>query len=279
VGVRVVTDSSAVVPRAWVDSFRLHMIPLQIAWADGTVMDHDPPYSEVVDELSRRPPPLTAAPSPGIFAETFEQLLAEDDAILVVTPPTEFSTTFQSATLAARNVEGERIRVLDGRTAAAGQGIVAAEAARAATSEATLDQVCDRALAVASRVEIWATLTSLDRLRRSGRVPSIAAVGAGALHLQPIVRYAGGNPSPVAVTRNARRATDRILRAWESSIPSADRSLRALAFHCARGEEADALHDRVRARVPGAEAQVVEVPASLAAHTGPGLLGLAWHWD
>jgi hypothetical protein len=32
-------------------------------------------------------------------------------------------------------------------------------------------------------------------------------------------------------------------------------------------------------RAPGAKIAAVEVSAGLAAHTGPGLLGLAWFWE
>ena len=55
--------------------------------------------------------------------------------------------------------------------------------------------------------------------------------------------------------------------------------LRLVAFHCEREDEAATLVSRVIGHVPGAEAHVVPVTASLAAHTGPGLLGLAWLWD
>jgi len=277
--VRVVTDSSAVLPRPWVESLPLDVVALQLAWPDGRTLQGDPPYTEVSDEVLRRTPPSTAAPSPGAFAELFERLLADGHDVLTVTPPSEFSTTFSGATLAARNIGGERIRVLDSRTAAAGQGIVAGEAARRAASPgATLDDVCDAALRAASRTEIWATLVHLDYLRRSGRVPAIAAVGAGALRLQPVVRYAGGSPTPVGVTRSAARGAERVLQAWERSVLPG-RSLRLIAFHCERGDEAVSLSARVLERAPGADAHVVAVPASLAAHVGPGLVGLAWVWD
>ncbi len=169
--------------------------------------------------------------------------------------------------------------MLDGRTAAAGQGIVAAEAARrAASADCTMDEACDAALRAASHTEIWATLAQLEYLRRSGRVPAIAAIGAGALRLQPVVRYAGGNPTPVGVTRSAVRGTERLLRAWERSV-LAGGHVRIVAFHCERSDEAAYLVSRVLEHVPGAEAHVVAVTASLAAHTGPGLLGLAWLWE
>ena len=276
--VRVITDSSAVMPRAWVESSGVHILPLQMAWEDGEVVEGDLDFAELTAQLDRgRPPPKTAAPSPGQYQELYEELLASNDALLVISPPTELSMTYSSATLAARDFS-DRVRVFDARTAAGGQGLVAVEAARDAADGNDLGAVLARAQLVASRMQIWATLEQLEYLRRSGRVPAIAAIGAEALRLQPIVRYSGGSPSLAGVTRNATRGAERLFSAWERSRDRGTQ-LHLIAFHSARGSEAGDLRRRVLDRVPGAETEVVEVPASMGAHTGPGLLGLAWFWD
>jgi DegV family protein with EDD domain len=276
--VRVITDTSAVMPRAWAESSGVHVLPLQMAWEDGEVVEGDLDFAELAAQLQRgRPPPKTAAPSPGQYQELYEELLASHDALLVISPPTELSMTYSSATLAARDFS-DRVRVFDARTAAGGQGLVAVEAARDAADGNDLGGVLARAQLVAARMQIWATLEQLDYLRRSGRVPAIAAIGAEALRLQPIVRYSGGSPSLAGVTRNATRGAERLFSAWERSRDRGTQ-LHLIAFHSARGDEAGDLRRRVTDRVPGAETEVVEVPASMGAHTGPGLLGLAWFWD
>lgn len=280
----VVIDSSAVLPPAWREPLPIHVVPLEVAWPDGSVERGDRTFADVEARLSAGSPPKTGAPSPGSYEELYEELLQTAAGVLVVCPASELSTTFQSATLAARQRTDDRVRVLDAKTAAAGQGIVASEAARVAVHGGDLEVVCSRALEVASRMQVWATLSQLDFLRRSGRLPAIAAIaarGTGALHLHPIVRYAGSSPTPVSVARSDVRAASRLYRAWERSIPPAvgGAALRAVAFHSGRQADADGIVARIRERAPGAEVDGAEVTASLAAHTGPGLLGLAWFWD
>jgi DegV family protein with EDD domain len=125
VSVRVVTDSSAVIPQPWIDAYPLHIVPLQIAWDDGEVAE-DGPYAALAARLARgRQAPKTSAPSPGMFEQLFRELLEQHESLLVVCPPAELSMTVGSATLAARSAGEGRVRVIDGRTAAAGQGIVA----------------------------------------------------------------------------------------------------------------------------------------------------------
>lgn len=277
--VRIITDSSAVMPAHWREGLPLHIVSLQMAWPSGDVSEGDAPYAELAARLERgERPPKTAAPSPGAFEELFTRLLDDDDALVVVCPASELSTTYGSAVLAARNAGSDRVFVVDAKTAAAGQGIVAIEGARIAAAGGDVEGVLARALDVASRVQIWASLRQLEFLRHSGRLPAVAALGAGALGLQPIVRYAGGTPAPVGVTRSAARAAERLFRAWSRSIDG-QRRLQLIAFHSDREQEARTLDDRVRERVPGAKTAVVEVAASMGSHVGPGLLGLAWLWE
>jgi DegV family protein with EDD domain len=278
--VRVVTDSSAVMPPEWVEMFGVHVVSLELAWPDGSLSRGDVPYSVVAERLAAGvKPPTTGAPSPGTYESIFDDARASGERVVVLCPSAELSSTYRSALLAARGLDSsDDVRVIDTQTAAAGQGIVALEAARAASAGRDLEAVVERALSVSRRTKIWATLLQLEFLRRSGRIPAIAAMGAGALRLEPIVRYTQGSPSLAGVVRSARAGSERIFREWERTLVGST-SLRFVAFHSARETEAVDARDRVLERVPTADAIAVEVPAALAAHTGPGLLGLAWFWD
>jgi DegV family protein with EDD domain len=281
--VRVVTDSSAVLPEGWIDAYGIHVVSLELAWPDGSLSRGDVPYSMVAERLAAgamrsERPPTTGAPSPGTYETIFDHALASGERVIVLTPSAELSSTYRSAELAARAAPSDHIRVIDTQTAAAGQGIVAVEAARAAAAGHDLDAVVERALSVSRRTQIWATLLQLEFLRRSGRIPAVAALGAGALRLEPVVRYTQGSPSLVGVVRSPRTGFERIFREWERTFVEAT-PLRFVAFHSAREAEANDACERVVRRIPSADAVAIEVPAALAAHTGPGLIGLAWFWD
>ena len=256
------------------------MIDLDLAWSDGSLSRGDVPYSLVAERLSAAAkPPTTGAPSPGTYERVFDDAIASGDRVVVLCPSAELSSTYRSALIAARaNGSSDSIKVVDTETAAAGQAIVAVEAARAAAAGRDLDAVVDRALSVSRRTAIWATLQQLEFLRRSGRIPAIAALGAGALRLQPVVKYTSGSPSLTGVVRSPRAGFERIVREWERTFIG-NTPLRFVAFHSARETEALEAVQRVTERVPNADAVAIEVPAALAAHTGPGLIGVAWYWD
>lgn len=274
--VAVLTDPSAVVPS--LGALPVTRVPIEIAWADGHLEAGDQPYSAIADRLrSEAQAPTTGAPSPGTFAQLIGDLLATNDGVLVICPPKDLSTTINSAVIAAREFDAGRVDVMDANTAAGGQGLVVAEAAAAAAAGLSLVEVRARADAVSERVKVWATLAQMAYMKRSGRLPSIAAIGADALKIQPLVRYTGSSPAPVGVVRSTERATEKILGAWERTI--VDAPLRALAFHSDRADDAAVMGAEIARRIPDADVEAVEVTAALASHTGPGLLGLAWFWD
>lgn len=275
--VRIVTDSSAVLPKAWLERYRIEVVPLTISFNGESFSNGDMPYEEFARRLEETDiAPTTSAPSPGEYERAYERLLAEADALVVITPPAGLSATHRNATLAAQVVGSERVAVLDSRSAAAGEGLVALEAARAADEGADLESVVRRADAVAGRVLVYATLERLEYLKRSGRVPSVAAFATEALHLHPMFKFADGSPSPAGVVRGARRAKDKLLDAWSGSLPEAPGRTHTLVFHSSRADEAEALRQELLERDPAAETDVVQITAAMAAHIGPGMLGLAW---
>ena len=263
-------------PAAWIEHHRIEVVPLMLSWDGEALRNGDLPYAEFERRIAEdNSTPTTSAPSPGEYESAYRRL--GDADIVVLTPPAELSVTFSNATLAAQAVDADRIRVLDSRSAAAGQGLIARAAAEAADADGDLDAVTQRVHFVAARVQLWATLERLDYLKRSGRVPAVAAYATGALDLHPVFRFVDGSPSAVGAARGARRAADRVFKAWRSSAHSADERAHVLAFHGSRADEAVALRDR--ALEAGADAEFVEITAAMAAHLGPGVLGLAWWWE
>lgn len=280
--VRIVTDSTAVLPTAMIEQLRIAVAPLTIMWDDVSYRDGvDISYERFAELVEHEgTAPKTSAPSPGEYAATYEQVLADGaDGIVVVTPPAELSVTHSNATLAAQLAGEDRVTVVDSRSAAAGQGLVVLEAARAASAGAGLEAVASRTRHVLARVGLVATLERLDYLRRSGRVPAVAVYATDALHLHPVFRFVDGSPTAMGAARGGRRAADRIVAEWEKSRPDDAARCHIAVFHSSRAEHAGELRARLEEASPGAETFVVEATAAMGAHLGPGALGVAWWWE
>jgi DegV family protein with EDD domain len=219
----------------------------------------------------------TSGPTPGEFAQAIE---AADDGqgVVVVTLAHEMSSTHDSARLAASLYDDDKVRLLDTETAAGAEGLVALAAARAAAAGAGIDDVAAAATRAIDGVRLVATLPSLDHLARGGRVPGAAAWAGRAFGVNPLFEFRSGHAHPLRPAIGRAHAYERVVAQWSRTVqPEAD--LHAAVMHALDPVAAEQLLEAVRAKVRPATCFVGSFSPVMVAHTGPGLVGMAWWWD
>lgn len=244
----------------------------------------------------------TSQPPPAAFAAAYERAAAAGAREIVsVHLSGELSGTVRAARLAA-DASPIPVHVVDSRTAGMALGFAAVEAARVAALPATppeptgrlaavrswwqdrhhVDPVPPTAAEVATRAHrtaesarVWFLVDSLDHLRRGGRLSAPAAALGTMLGLRPILTVSDGGVTLLERVRTRRAGRDRLV-----ALAVADASARALArvavHHLGQPELAQALVDELTTALGDrlAEAVVSEAGAVLAAHAGPGVLGI-----
>jgi DegV family protein with EDD domain len=192
------------------------------------------------------------------------------------------SATYRSASLAARLAGGGRVRVVDTGSAAGGEGLVVLAAARAAAAGRPLDAVEQAARRAAAAVRLVAAVAGFDRLVRSGRVPALAGWAGERLGVQPLFAFSGGSVRPLRPAANRSAALARLLRLLVDDVRRAGTpppAVHVAVLHAGAAGEAGGLLERVAALTDPATAFVAEFSTVMVAHTGPGLIGLAWRCE
>jgi DegV family protein with EDD domain len=241
----------------------------------------EPEGRRSLEELVVQDNVSTSAPTPGEFEHAIKDTSRASDGVLVLTIAGSMSATYQSAVVAAQAVGGE-VRVVDTATAGGAEALVVLAAADAAGSGASLDDVEARALAVIERVRLVATISSLDHLVRSGRVPGIAGWAGRRLNINPLFEFRGGAVRRLRPALSREAALDRIVQLVRRDAPLAgDRPnrLHVAALHALARDVADDLLGRITETEEVATAFVGEFGPVMVVHTGPGLAGLAWWWE
>jgi DegV family protein with EDD domain len=223
----------------------------------------------------------TSGPAPGELAEAIAGA-DNGDGVVVLTISRNMSGVYQAAVVAAGTLEGGKVAVVDTRTAAGAEGLVVLAAARAARAGLPLSRVVPVAREAAAGTRLLATLPSLEHLARSGRVPGAAAWGARWLGLDPVFEFRAGRVHPMLPARGRELACRRIVAelARDAGRRSAGgASLHVAAMHALEpGVARDMLAD-VGGRARPAAAFTGSFSPVMVAHTGPGLVGLAWLWQ
>jgi DegV family protein with EDD domain len=156
-----------------------------------------------------------------------------------------------------------------------GQGFVVMAAARAAARGASLDEVLHRAEEMASKVNMLFTLDTFEYLHRGGRIGGAAALVGSLLRIRPVLYLADGHVAVFCRPRTKRRAVRTILRQIEAEASTGP--LHAAVLHADAPAEAEEARNAIADSFNCVELYGAEFTPVMGAHTGPGLLGVAFY--
>ncbi len=275
----VVTDSTASLPPELVERHGIRVVPLYVVFGG----DRPVPENEITDypaffeELrSAEKLPTTSQPSVGDFNAAFEPLLAEGHEIVSVHISGGLSGTPEAARQAKAGLErngggGERIEVVDSYTAAGGLGFMALAAAHAAEQGANVSEVAERVAEARRELKMWFAVDTLEFLKRGGRIGAASAWIGSTLKVKPILTVEN-EMMPVERVRTASRAFERLVDYGRQRHESGADAWSAQ--HINAPDQCARLVERGTEVFGCPPTLVSEIGPVLAAHTGPGLLGL-----
>lgn len=282
--IAVVTESIACLPPETVDRLGITVIPIPFEYAGRSYLDGVNISPGEFGRMLRKdlPPPVTSAPSPGVYKEVFCRLAGDGYDVLCVSPSAAVTRMGKAAEqgrdLARENGVESRIEVVDSGTAAMAQGFLSLEAARQAANSKGMSEILVRTFRLRDRVSLLVTLDTLDYLKQTSRVPGLGTLLDKVLQIKPIIRMSQGKARPLEIPRSRRRSKQRLLDLTEKHLKG-DGPLHVAVQHTAAPEEAEELRDTVAERFGPEELLVAEFSPVMGSYAGPGLLGLAFYED
>ncbi len=127
------------------------------------------------------------------YGAFFKPFLSDYDAVIHICLGSGFSSCFQNARAASRDMPG--VFVIDSMNLSTGHGHVVMEACALARDSKSMEDVqkaCETLDDIAGRVEASFLLDRLDYMAKGGRCSSVAALGANILKLKPCIEVVGG---------------------------------------------------------------------------------------
>ncbi len=274
----VVCDTTAYLPTDLVAARDIKTISLYVSVDDvqqkeSEISDFDEFYERLRASESGA---TTSQPSVGDFIEVYEPLLGEGREVVSIHISAGISGTFEAAGQAReRLIEedkgGERLHLMDSRTAAGGMGLCALGAASAAASGADASGAIAKAQETRNDLKMWFAIDTLEYLRRGGRIGGARAWIGSALKIKPILTLEE-EITPVERVRTRARSLER-LRGYARQRHDSGRDAWVVQYIQDK-ETADALVEDCYEIFGGDPAFISEVGPVLGAHVGPGLLGV-----
>jgi DegV family protein with EDD domain len=272
--VRIVTDSACDLPEPICEELGVEVVPLTIRFGDREFVDRK---ELSVDAFWRElgaysALPETAAPSVGAFEETFRRLSDDGaDAIVCINLSARLSATMQSAQVAAKSVDGATpIEIIDSFSASMGIGNLVLHAARRARAGASLEEIVSEVEARRAREHVFASLDTLEYLRKGGRIGGAQAMLGSMLSIKPIISVIDGAVEPAGRVRTRSKA----LRFLVDQVPVGNVELISVLH--ANAPDVDEFLKMLEPKVPDAEVTVGTIGPVIGVHTGPRVMGIAW---
>jgi DegV family protein with EDD domain len=270
---RIITDSTCDLPEEIVSRHSITVIPLAINVGDRSFLDGvDLTRSEFYARLPDfHPHPKTAAPGPEVFTRLFERLADEGaGAILSLHISETLSATINSARIAAGQFKRIPVTVLDSGQLSLGLGFIVERLAQLAESGKEPQEIISHLNDLVQRTRVFASLKTLEYLRRSGRMNFALARFGELLQLKPLLHMHMGKATAHR-TRTQKHATAHLFE-WLAEYSPYEK---LAILHAGAQEQAEALYQQARPYFPQDTVLIAQITPVLGAHLGIGALGFA----
>jgi DegV family protein with EDD domain len=271
--IAIITDSTCDLPSSMASSLDIKVIPQKIKigsrdYIDGMEMAYE---ALAPMQASRNRSIRTAPPSAAEFTKLFSELTSDTREILAITISSKLSGTYAAAVTAKNMLLGRcQVEVIDSQSTSLGLGFLAESAAKAAMDGARLRDIASLIRLHIPHIHVMFCVDSLDYLHQSGRFAKMRAIAGSILNIYPLLKLEDGEIQAVERVRTRAKALERLYEFIEL-FPSIER----VGFvHSASSEEVDALVKRTEPFVPSDRVTVARCGPALAAHIGPGALGV-----
>jgi DegV family protein with EDD domain len=271
--IRFITDSTCDIPLEMVDRWQITVVPCFInyegfSYADDGVELVREEFYQLLPGLD--PFPTTAAPPPSLAEPMVKAAFEDADHLIVLTVPVKLSSVHNSLRLACRELPPERVTLIDSGQVSLGLGMQVMAGALAAEETGDVDYVLETIQRVRERQRVYAAASTLEYLRRSGRVSTLIASVGTLLQIKPIVQVYEGDILLASRVRTFHTAVDRLAEYVRRQAPLEQ----LIILHINDPANAQTLFERVRDIAPP-DTTFGTISPVIGVHLGPGSVGAA----
>ena len=274
-GVHIVTDSSSDLTAEDLKELDVEVVPLTVRFGneeftdglDLTVADF---YNRMAaaDDL-----PQTACPPPGAFEQAFVRAgEAGADAVVCLNLSSDLSNTLQSAQTASAALGTDLpVHVVDSRSVSSGLGTIVLEAARAAKAAADVDTVLAKVRALVPRTHVIAALSTLENLKKGGRIGGAKAMLGSMLAVKPVIDITGGEVHEAGKPRTRRKAMHLLYERMQAAG-----AIDHVAVMHGGAPDIGEFLDLIAERFPRESIRLGQLGAIIGTHGGAEIIGVSW---
>lgn len=208
----IISDGSCDLPEAILKEKEIDVVHFPVSFdgkeykKEGVEIELVEFYQRMVDEPKTYP--MTAAPSPQDFYESFEKRAKEGFDILCICISTKLSSSLQSAKIAAEMLfetyPDTRVELLDSLSCTLMQGAYVLETCRLRDNGASLEETTQTMEKLIKSGRILFTVGDLDYLHHGGRIGKVTSIAGTLMNLKPLITLENGEIHSSGIKRGRK---------------------------------------------------------------------------
>lgn len=272
----ILTDSCCDVPKDVAESLGIRKLPVHVMYKDRDYLDGIDIDPAMVYERFPGEIPTTSTPSMAEVTEVFQTIREEGYTnVLSIHISEHLSSTVNMVRSVAKSFPEIETFVFDTKNISIGSGIYAIWAAKRLAEGKSFAWVCEHLEQKKKDTCLMFYMDSLDYLHRGGRIGNVTYFLTDRLHIKPIIACDAEGIYYTAAKVHGGPHCGRP-KLYEKVFEKIGESpCDVIIPYGGAEDEAELLEAMIREKRPDASILFkMQITASMAVHTGPGLLGL-----
>ena len=273
--IRIVTDSASDISLEEAEDLGIEIVPLSVRFGEAEYTDLvDLSVSDFYQKMSESDRlPSTAAPSPGAFEAAFKRCAeAGAEGVICINLSLALSATGQAAQLAADALADTLpVKCIDSKSITCGLGTIIRKAAEAAKNGGSMDDIVSLVENLTGRTRIFATLDTLENLKKGGRIGGAKAMLGTMLQFKPCLDLSSGE-----VVEAGRQRTRKKSLIWLKEVLEGESEISELSIIHGDAPDVEEFATLISDIVPREQIRINQLGAVIGTHGGPRVLGVTY---
>lgn len=273
---RIITDSLCDLTMDYAKKLNIDILPLTVRFGEndykcGVELTNEAFYDKLTNDSSH---PTTAAVNPFEFEEIFQQYIDAGDEIVAILFSKHMSATFQSASIAAENVNSDRLHLIDCENGAMGQALLILTAVSLRDEGRNATEVAEIIRSLLPRTMTYIVVDTLEYLKRGGRISKSAALIGGLMKLHPVLQIIADGAKPVDKVKGKKSTNAWLLNKLREK--PADTDYKLVIGHSNAPERAEAFKEQLQEAGITNDIFITCIGPIVGTHIGPNCLGIGY---
>lgn len=272
--IKIITDSTAYIDKSFIKAHNIGIVPLAIGFGE-SIKDEGFPgdFDAFFDRLSKSSDfPTTSQPPVGRFVKVFENALKDGYEIIAIIMSSKLSGAFNSASTAAKIVDptATKISIIDSLATSALLKFLIEEAVSLAKKGVPMKQIIEKIETQKRNMSARITVSTLEYLKRGGRLSTTEAVVGSLLNIKPIIGLIDGELRALNKVRGKKKVMEKMVE----DIPP--NTFYICICYIKIIEEIEEYKKLIQKRFPKAKIEMCEIGPVIGSHLGPEIVGIGY---